>query len=59
MGVYLCVEDSEANCHGQVDPGFEEGDDLSAAARCSHNQHVLPAQHSSQSLRIIYVNDNE
>jgi hypothetical protein len=37
----LGVSDGEGNGHGQVDPGLEEGDDLSTRARGSDDQDVL------------------
>ena len=37
----LGVEDSEADGHGEVDPGLEEGDDLGAGARGGDDEDVL------------------
>jgi hypothetical protein len=37
----LGVEEHEADCHGQVDPGLEERDDLGAAALGGDDEHVL------------------
>jgi hypothetical protein len=38
---YRAVYDGEADGHGQVDPGLQEGDNLSARAGGRDDQHIL------------------
>ncbi len=49
---HLGIQHGEANGHGQVHPGLEEGDDLGAGARGSNHQNILQGREGERQCKV-------